>query len=430
MDVSFNHSPIYQGVYTTDKPIIDLVGGRGRGGSFFGTDYFLFCMLSLPYFRGCFLRHALNDIRDSLYRDFKDRIEEKNLDHLFVFQDQQMRITCRLNGNLIISKGIISGTARTAKLKSLAGFTHVLIEEADEIDEASFKQLTISLRTVKVDKIQVIRIFNPPPKEHWIWKSYNLTDSSVEGYYTYQPKSDSGIEMVFGTYKDNVANMSSTAIANLLSLAEGDEEYYHVTVSGLISDGNAGRVYKSWKSITDAEFEAIECRPVYVVDFGYSADPLAFIQVKWRDNRLFIKEHIYQPELDDLSLAKLWLDLGVSYRDIVIADYGNGGDLRIKNLRTAGNGAWRNIEGYEALRKGFSVVYAKKGAGSVNAGIDLVKQHEVYMTEGSKNGWLENRQYVWAKGRSGEFISHPVDKHNHIMDCVRYFAIYRAKVGV
>jgi phage terminase large subunit len=427
MNIQFNHSPIYQKVYTTDKPIIDLVGGRGRGGSFFGTDYFLFCMLTKPYFRGCFLRHALNDIRDSLYKDFKDRVEEKELSELFSFNDQQMRVTCTLNKNEIASKGVIGSGVRTAKLKSMAGFTHVLIEEADELDKAHFDQLFVSLRTVKADKIQVLRIFNPPPKDHWLWDDYNLTDSDVAGYYTYSPKSESDIELAFGTYKDNEVNLKDTAIRKLESFK--DEEYYVIT-RGLISNGKAGRVYKSWQPITDKVFNDVACRPVYVVDFGYSEDPCAVIQVKWQDNKLYVQELVYEPGLDDLTLAKRFIDMGITYNDLIIADYGNGGDLRIKNFVSAGNGAWDNIVGYEVLRYGFSMVYAEKGAGSINAGIDFVKQYEVHMTEGSVNGWEEARSYSWAKGRLGELTTHPIDKHNHIMDCIRYFAIYRATKGV
>jgi hypothetical protein len=36
-------------------------------------------------------------------------------------------------------------------MKSLAGATHVLIEEADEVGEAEFDQLDLSLRTTKTE---------------------------------------------------------------------------------------------------------------------------------------------------------------------------------------------------------------------------------------------------------------------------------------
>ncbi|MDR1198548.1 MAG: phage terminase large subunit, partial [Prevotellaceae bacterium] len=128
MTADFNINTTFERVLYTDKPIIDLLGGRGRGGSFFGTDYFLYGMITEPYFRGCFLRQAFNDIRDSLFKDLKDRIEEHALpSKLFKINESEMRITYVPNGNSIISKGFITSSNRQAKLKSLAGLTHVLI---------------------------------------------------------------------------------------------------------------------------------------------------------------------------------------------------------------------------------------------------------------------------------------------------------------
>jgi phage terminase large subunit len=428
MEFSVGH--IFKPLFFTDKPIIDIVGGRGRGGSHIGTDYFLFRLTNDEYFRGCFLRQAFNDIRDSLFKDIKDRIDEHGISlSLFHINESEMRITYIPTGNTIISKGFVTSSNRTAKLKSLAGITHVLIEEANEVGEEQFEQLLLSLRTVKTDRIQAIRIFNPPPKKHWIWRDYNLTESSEKGYYTYSPKTDSHIEMIFSTYQDNIKNLNAEYISRLERMKSRTEQY-NTIVRGLISEGNIGRIYTHFKPCSVAEFDAVDSRTVYVIDFGYSEDPSAFIAVKWRDNKLFVNEHIYQPGLDDLALAKRCIDLGVTYKDLIIADYGNGGDVRIHNLRSGGSGAWVNIPGYPELRKGFSVYYAEKGAGSIAGGINLVKSYEVYMTETSKNAWNEVQEYCWATGRDKEILDVPVDKYNHIMDCIRYFATYRAAHGI
>jgi phage terminase large subunit len=428
MDFSVNST--YKPVFTTAKPIIDVVGGRGRGGSHFGTDYFLYLLVTQPYFRGCFLRQAFNDIRDSLFKDFKDRVEEQGLSlTLFHINESEMRITYNPTGNTIISKGFVTSSARTAKLKSLAGITHVLIEEANEVSEEQFDQLLLSLRTKKTDRIQAIRIFNPPPKRHWIWRDYNLTESEEKGFYKYSPKSSSDVEMIFSTYQDNMRNLNAGYISHLEKMKSRPEQY-NAIVRGLISEGNIGRIYTHFKPCSVAEFNAIESRTVYAIDFGYSEDPTAFIAIKWKDNRLFVHELIYQSGMDDLAIAKRFIDLGLTYKDLIIADYGNGGDVRIHNLRSGGSGAWANIPGYPDLRKGFSVYYAEKGAGSIAGGINLVKAYEVYMTEISKNGWDEVQEYCWAIGRDKEILDVPVDKHNHIMDGIRYFVNYRATHGV
>jgi phage terminase large subunit len=443
MTIEFNINSTFERVLTTDRPIIDLVGGRGRGGSYFGSDYFLFLLVSSDYFRGCLLRQVFYDIRDSLFRDMKDRIVEHGLEFSkrLKINDSEMRITYHTGRyktvkgkrievvNEIISKGFVTSSNRTAKLKSLAGFTHVLIEEANEISEEQFNQLLLSLRTKKTDKIQAIRIFNPPSRKHWIWNDYNLTESEYEGYYTYTPKADSGIEMCFSTYRDNIKNLNGEYISKLEKL-KSRPEMYGTIVLGLISEGNAGRIYTHFKPITDSEFDSLECRNVYVIDFGFSEDPTAIIQVKWRDNRLYVRELLYKSGLDDLATAKRMNDLGITYRDLVIADYGNGGDVRIHNLRTGGNGAWNNIEGYPELKKGFSVYYAKKGAGSIASGINMVKSYDVNVTENSLNAWDEVQNYCWATDRDNGILDIPIDRYNHILDCIRYFVLYKSAHGI
>jgi phage terminase large subunit len=430
MEVNFKINKTFSRVFSTNKSIIDIVGGRGRGGSHFGTDYFLMKMMSDKNFRGVFLRQAYTDIRDSLFRDFKDRIEEHNFNlEWFKINESEMRITYLPLKTTIISKGFITSNQRQAKLKSLAGCTHILIEEANEISKNQFEQLFLSLRTKKIEKLQCLRIFNPPSKSHWIWEDYNLTASDFAGYYKYSPKSSSDIEMCYSTYLDNKQNLSQSYIDRLES-HKNNPEYYNTIVRGLISEGNVGRIYKHFQPITNDYFNVIECRPVYVLDFGSENDPCALIQVKWSKNQIYIKELLYEPIISDLELAKKFNDLGITYRDMIIADAGAGGNVRIYNLKTAGNGAWNEIEGYPDLRKGFSIYAAKKGAGSISSGIELVKSAEVYMTEDSSNAWEESKNYCWAIGRDGEILDVPVDKWNHIMDCIRYFVNYKTFYGI
>ena len=201
MDLVFRFNRIYAPVFNTDKRYIDIWGGRGRGGSHFGTDYFLNLITQPKYFRGYFVRQVLSDVRDSLFRDFKDRIEENksiNIDD-FQIRDNDMRITYLPTGNTILAKGVSKDGSRTAKMKSLAGATHVLIEECDEIGESDFDQLDLSLRTVKADKVQIIRVFNPPSKRHWIWRDYNLIESDIEGFFRAIPKATSAVLSVWST---------------------------------------------------------------------------------------------------------------------------------------------------------------------------------------------------------------------------------------
>lgn len=409
----FNH--IYEPVFDTDCRIIDIWGGRGRGGSHFGTDYFLNKITQPYYFRGYFVRKVFNDIRDSLFRDFNDRLEENptlNPDD-FIIRENDMRIIYKPTGNMILSKGITKDGGRTAKMKSLAGATHVLIEEADEVEESDFNQLDLSLRTTKADKVQIFRIFNPPPKRHWIWRDYNLTESDIEGWYQATVKSSADILSVFSTYHDNIRNLQSSTISRFESFLIDDPDYYYNQVRGLVSEGAKGRIYSGWQPMSYKEFKELDMPSVYVLDFGYSNDPNALIELKAKNQHRYIHELLYETGLDNLSLAKRMRDLGITSKDIVIADMGSGGDLRIAELRRG----WQNIDGYSDLR--FNIYPAIKGAGSILFGINKVKSCTVYMTEESKNGWIEVQEYKWRLDADKNPTDTPVDNYNHLMDCVR-----------
>lgn len=415
---TFNFNKPYKPIFTTDKRYIDLWGGRGRGGSHEGTDYFLYLITQPYYFRGYFVRQVYHDIRDSLFRDIKDRIEDNptlNIDD-FHIRDNDMRITYLPTGNMIMAKGVSKDGSRTAKMKSLAGATHVLMEEADEIGEEDFHQLDLSLRSKKADKVQIIRIFNPPHKNHWIWKDYNLIESEVDGYYRAEPKSDSDILAVFSTYEDNIQNIQPSTITKFESYKLSNVEYYYTVIKGLISEGAKGRIYTGWNHISDEEYNALDYPKIYVIDFGYSEDPNAIIEVKYHNDHRYVKELLYETGLDNLALAKRMRDLCIRPTDLVIADMGGGGDLRIAELRR-GFG--------DDLR--FSIYPTIKGQGSVNFGISRVKSTVMHMTESSRNGWREYDEYKWRLDADKVPTDIPIDKWNHIMDCIRYFELSKGK---
>lgn len=412
--IDFYFNQIYAPVFSTDKRIIDIHGGRGRGGSHFGTDYFLFLITQPAYFRGYFVRQTFNDIKDSLFQDIKDRIDENpclNIEDFHV-NENTYSLMYKPTGNKIISKGVTGSKGRTAKMKSLAGATHVLIEEADELDEQSFAQLNLSLRTVKTRNIQIIRIYNQPPKNHWIYKDYNLIDADVEGYFRAEAKRDSDVLSIFSTYHDNLRNLHPSTVREFESFKKTNPEYYYNQICGLVSEGAKGRVYSGWQHIADAEYDALELPHVFVVDFGYGGDPTAVIEVKWQDDRRYVRELIYDTELDSLDLARRMRALGITDKELLIADYGNGGSLRIAELR-------RGI--HDGLV--FNIRSTVKGGGSINVGISKVKSLHIYMTDGSANGWDEYMSYRWLLDANKQPTGQPVDKDNHVMDCIRYFEL-------
>jgi phage terminase large subunit len=62
---------------------------------------------------------------------------------------------------------------------------------------------------------------------------------------------------------------------------------------------------------------------------------------------------------------------------------------------------------------------AIKGAGSINAGISLIKEFDVIVSSESKNLQKEQQMYFWEELKDGTIINKPVDKYNHLSGCVK-----------
>lgn len=410
--ISLELSKLYQPLFTTKARYIDLWGGRGRGGSYSGTEYALFLITCPNYFRGYFMREVFADVRESLWRDFKDRIAENESvdENDFAFNESQMTACYLPTGNMIISKGFKKSSGnRTAKLKSIAGATHVFIEEFDEISESDFNQLDDSLRTVK-GNIQVVRIFNPPPKGHWIWKkNYTLQDhpdqTNFKTFFVAQPKSDPSHLSIHSTYRDNLQNLNESFVQKLLSYQDSDPDYYGIMVEGLISEGAKGRIFRNWQTILKmpSSYEKF-----YGLDWGFN-DPVALLEVEVNNRDIYLEEKVYERGMTNRELSDRMKSLGINKYAKIYADCAEPKD--IKDLKQLG---WNIIE-------------SEKGKGSVVNGIKFLKDYKIHVTEDSASIWMEYENYKWGLDQHKNPTNEPKDEYNHMMDALRYAVITKLR---
>jgi phage terminase large subunit len=398
----------YKPVFTTRARYIHIWGGRGRGGSYFGTDYFLHLITRPEYFRGYIMRQVAGDIRESLWRDFNDRIvENETIDQkLFALQDFSMTAQYLPTGNEIISKGFKKSSGnQTAKLKSIAGATHVLIEEGEETSEEDFNQLDDSLRTIK-GEIQIIFIFNPPHKDHWIMKRwYNLEpidDKEFEGYYKATPKNDPSLLSIHSTYLDNLVNINQTTIENFERYRLTNFEYYATMIRGLVSEGMKGIIFKKWKPMSNYEFTQLPYPSFYGLDFGFSSDPAALVEIKAHNEKVWLRELLYETGYTNPMLSERFKQLGLNKSSEIFAD--SAEPKSIKELKDMG----------------WNVKESQKGADSIRAGIQFLLSKNVFYTDNSKNLIKEKEAYRWALDADKNPTDKPVDESNHLMDATRY----------
>lgn len=145
------------------------------------------------------LRKYAVDIKDSIYSDFTGIIKGWGLEDYFVIQ--QNYIMCKLTGSYVRFRGLDD----SEKIKGLANFKRVVLEEISQFDENDLKQIRKRLRG-KANQ-QIIGIFNPVSEEHWIkTKVFDLEElTEVESNIAGMWVNEKGNLVVFKTnYLDNI----------------------------------------------------------------------------------------------------------------------------------------------------------------------------------------------------------------------------------
>lgn len=392
----FKFLPKYGPLFHSKKTYFLISGGRASGKSTNAAAYFLVMLMGDTFFRGVIARYTQKSIKSSIYRDIVDLIEAWGIGKYIKIDGDE--IINKFNGNMILTHAMkLQDGTQTAKGKGLAKVTHLLIDEAMELNsEEEFIKLNDSFRTKGVDR-KVLILFNPGTKRHWIHKRWY-----IDG--TPNPKWDIDHEFIHTTYHDNAENLDPKKIEEWERMKDMDIEYYKHHIMGEWQEGILGRIFNDWQvgiPEKDGEYDT-----VYGIDFGFASDPATLVEVKKKNNRIYLKELIYSPGLTNDDLIQKMRKLGITSRDQIVAD--SAEPKSIEDLK----------------RAGFNVRPAYKGPDSIQAGINNLKQYEVYMHPDSSNLHNEAALYCWKPG-----TDKPIDEHNHAIDAVRY-ALSKPKQGV
>ncbi len=392
-------SEIYKPLFTEHPRYFILMGGRGAGRSTVASQYANAKLIAPEYFRCAIMRYILGDIRNSIYQEITDRIEENEVDEKAQINDSLMKI--EYGANSINAKGFKKSSGdQKSKLKSLASYNCVIIEEADEIPEEDFMQLDDSLRTIKGD-ITIILLLNPPAKDHWILNRwFDLEDSGIPGYYI--PKLKSGIKdtrAIMGDYHTNEKNIAPASIKQYENYKQTNPSHYYNMIKGYVPETVQGLIYPKMTIIDDIPLEARLKRRG--LDYGYTNDPTAIVDIYVWNNAFIWDEIFYQRGASNKDIADVIKMQPESVLLIPDSSEPKSND--------------------ELKSYGISLVPAQKGQGSVNQGIQYVQDQTVYVTRRSINLIKERDNYAWMiDKKTGETINTPIDMWNHGMDAGRY----------
>ncbi len=157
-----------------------------------------------------------------------------------------------------------------------------------------------------------------------------------------------------------------------------------------------GVVFSNWSEITTIPEGARLLG--YGLDFGYSNDPTAIIEIyKWNDKRI-LNEICYSRGLSNESIS--------TKIDTRLPCYCDSAEPK-------------SIDELKKFK--VNALPVTKGADSINYGIQIMQKENYLVTSKSINLIDEFQKYTWAKDKkTGDALNKPIDKYNHAMDAVRY----------
>jgi len=222
---------------------------------------------------------------------------------------------------------------------------------------------------------------------------------------------------------------------NPVNIENGTADNYKWQVYGLgLKAEKENRVFRGWKKITRAEYDALDVPEIIGCDWGKNHN-WGIISAKFYDGVLYLRELNYASETDimkslplnvlqDLKsqekegenlgiVSYMFSKLGINKKQTIICD--NNRPLKIAMLR----------------RCGWEYAYpAQKGQGSIKDGVDLVESIPVCYTDDSPNLENEYENYSYPKDRYGVVMDEPEDDNNHLCDPTRYIVQHLAKQGL
>ena len=260
------------------------------------------------------------------------------------------------------------------------------INEANELHYEDYRQL--NMRTTQ----EIIIDFNPSDPVHWLYSE--LIDSKRDD-----------VETWVTTYQDNKF-LSPELVREIELLKSKDPDYWRVFGEGQRAVFSNRQIFPNWNYIPYSDFPDLDYH--LGLDFGFSNDPTAILKVAKKNDKLYIHELLYKTGLTNRDISNYLKAQGLNHT-LMFCD--SAEPKSIEELRQM-----------DCLAKP-----AIKGAGSITAGISLIKEFDVYVSKESKNLINEQRTYFWQQLKDGTIINTPIDKNNHLCDALRYatYSMYK-----
>lgn len=370
-----------------------LKGGRGSTKSSFISIEMINGIMEDPNANGVCFRKVGNTLQESVYEQLLWAIDELHVNHLWHASKTPLRITYKPTGQRIVFRGMDDpNKAKSIKVRK-GYFKYIWLEERAEMDGEEDERKVLQSLMRGGEKFVVFYSWNPPKSiNSWVNQDV-LTprDDTIVHSSDYRSVPREWLGEQFLIEAEHLKKVKPQSY---------DHEYLGIAI------GTGGQVFDNVtiRKITDDEISHFD-KNHHGLDFGYAADPLAYIKSHYDKTRrrLFIFGEIYQVNLSNAKAVD-----------------------KIKKMNPLNQGIVADSEDPRTINEfyelGLNVYGAKKGPGSVQHGIKWLQDLEEIVIDPFRcpNAKREFTGYELEKDKNGNFKGSYPDKDNHTIDAVRY----------
>lgn len=384
------HWDIIEGKHTHYK----LYGGRGSTKSSFISIEIIMGMMQDPDANAACFRRVGNTLQESVYEQLLWAIDALGVSHLWKPSLSPLRITYLPTGQRIVFRGC-DDPNKSKSIKLRRGyFKYIWYEERAEFEgDEDERKINQSLMRGG-DHYVVFYSWNPPKSlNSWVNQDVlTVRDDTLCNHSTYLTVPREWLGEQFFIEANELKKRKIMA-------------YRHEYLGEAI--GTGGKVFDNviLREITPEEI-AIFDKIRQGLDFGFAADPLAFLRMHYnkKQHRLYIYREIYQVNLKNREAVSKIKKINPENKII-----------------TADSEEPRSIATFNEM--GLRLIGAKKGPGSVDFGMDYLSNEidEIIIDPVTcPNAAREFSTYELERDKNGNFKGGYPDKDNHTIDACRY----------
>ena len=380
--IPFKLEPVFDNLSSNQYDTIALYGGRGGAKS---EALALAGVMESYIDDGVILcaREILKSIKQSLHASVKAKIFEMGLEADFYITDNEIRNT--RTGSLFMFAGLKSNIE---SIKSIKNLRVVLVDEAENVSQNSWDNIR---PTPRYGHTRLYVIFNPRFEKDATWQEFIATP-------------DENTLVIKINYDDNPWFPISLDRQRKRAL-KGDIGKYNWIWLGRFLKVSDRSIFGKQLSAHYFEIDESFGDPLIGVDWGFSVDPTAGIELYTRGNDLYVR--------NACSKVKLELKNTASYL--------------VKNIPPIGHYTSRadcaRPETISHVRDDIPLIKAcAKWAGCVEDGIIHIQSYDnIYIHPDCPDSvFAELSEYQYKVDKDDNITAIPEDKNNHYADAMRY----------